>query len=133
MSDPLDQKPIYEVIGGEANLRKLVSQFYKNMDSLPEASDIRKQHLDLAAAEEKLYLFLSGWTGGPSLYIEKYGHPKLRARHLPFQIGIKERDQWLFCMFKAIEQTNIHPDAADILRKSLAHLADHMRNQVETT
>lgn len=129
MSDSENEKPLYEVMGGEEKIRQLVSQFYKNMDTLPEASDIRKQHLNLAEAEEKLFLFLSGWTGGPSLYIEKYGHPRLRARHLPFQIGIKERDQWLLCMNKAIEQCEVHPEAAQILRSSLARLADHMRNQ----
>jgi len=130
-SNEENQKPLYEVIGGEEKLRQLVRQFYKNMDTFPKAADIRNQHLDMASAEEKLFLFLSGWTGGPSLYIEKYGHPRLRARHLPFSIGMKERDQWLFCMFKALEQCQIHPEAAQILRSSLARLADHMRNQQE--
>lgn len=128
-SDSEQEKPLYEVIGGEQKLRQLVSQFYINMDTMSEAADIRKQHLNLAEAEEKLFLFLSGWTGGPSLYIEKYGHPRLRARHLPFQIGIKERDQWLLCMDTAIEQCQLPLEAADILKKALSRLADHMRNQ----
>lgn len=102
------------------------------MDTLPEAIDIRGQHSpDLAEAEEKLFLFLSGWTGGPPLYIEKHGHPKLRARHLPFKIGIKERDQWLFCMFKALDEIDIPEQANLVLKSSLSRLADHMRNQSE--
>lgn len=122
--------PLYQIIGGADNLRQLVHQFYINMDTLAEAIDIRKQHAkDLSEAEEKLFLFLSGWTGGPSLYIEKYGHPRLRARHLPFQIGVNERDQWLLCMSRAIDQCKIHPDAGIILNSALARLADHMRNQ----
>lgn len=131
MSDNANNEvPLYQVIGGEEKLRQLVKQFYINMDTLPEAADIRMQHADdLSEAEEKLFLFLTGWTGGPQLYIEKHGHPRLRARHLPFKIGIKERDQWLLCMFKALEQCQIHPDAAFVLRSSLGRLADHMRNQ----
>ncbi len=86
----------YEKLGAEAGVRQLVSYFYQAMESNPKAKDIRDMHaVDSTEAEEKLFLFLSGWLGGPSLFIEKYGHPRLRARHLPFSIGVAERDQWL--------------------------------------
>ena len=124
--------PLYQIIGGEAPLKKLVHDFYQFMNTLPEAIDIRKQHPDdLSGSEEKLFLFLSGWTGGPSLYIEKHGHPRLRARHLPFSIGLKERDQWLLCFWKALEISNFPMEAQETFKNSIFRLADHMRNQVE--
>ena len=86
---------------------------------------------DLTEAEDKLFLFLSGWLGGPSLYIEKYGHPRLRARHLPFSIGIKERDQWLHCMDKALHKMNIEKAMHDELMQAFFNTADFMRNQTE--
>ena len=95
---------LFDQIGGEPAIRALVKDFYHYMDTLPEVADIRAQHdPNLESAIEKLSLFLIGWSGGPQVYIEKYGHPRLRARHLPFKIGIKERDQWLYCMFKALD------------------------------
>lgn len=121
----------YELLGGEVPLRNLVNTFYQIMDSDPVAKDIREQHLDLDSANEKLFLFLSGWMGGPSLYIEKYGHPRLRARHLPFSIGVKERDQWLYCMFKAMDICNVQDPFKSDFQRSLSHLADHMRNRQE--
>ena len=86
----------YERLGGEAAVRKLVDRFYDLMDALPEARGIRELHPpDLAGSRDKLFKFLSGWLGGPPLYVEEYGHPRLRARHLPFPIGEAERDAWL--------------------------------------
>lgn len=122
----------YERLGGEAPLRALVERFYDLMDELPEAWEIRKLHAeDLSGAREKLFLFLSGWMGGPSLYIEQYGHPRLRARHLPFPIGIRERDQWLMCMRQAMEDTGVDVKLRGELWQSFARTADHMRNQEE--
>lgn len=120
----------YQNIGGEQRVRALVRRFYQLMDELPEAYGIRKLHAkDLQGAEDKLFKFLSGWMGGPQLYVEQYGHPMLRARHLPFSIGAEERDQWLMCMNRALEE--MVEDAA--LRRELsaafARLADHMRNR----
>ena len=125
-------KPLthYERIGGEAKVRALVRRFYELMDALPEAYGIRKMHQpDLQSANEKLFKFLSGWMGGPQLYVEQYGHPMLRRRHLPFPIGDTERDQWMLCMNRALDE--VVEDAA--LRKELsdafAKVADHMRNR----
>ena len=87
----------YDIIGGETGVRNLVDHFYDYMDELPEAQGIRSLHAkSLKGSREKLFLFLSGWLGGPDLYIQKYGHPMLRRRHLPFPIGVSERDQWMF-------------------------------------
>lgn len=128
-----ENAPIYEVIGGAEKVRELVHEFYRLMDTLDEAKGIRAQHgPDLKIAEEKLFDFLSGWFGGPPLFIQKYGHPKLRARHLPFKIGISERDQWITCMFKAIENVGIQDPPATIIRSALFRLADHMRNKDES-
>ena len=83
-------------MGGEPRVRELVDRFYDLMDAVPEYYGIRKMHpADLAGSRDKLYRFLSGWLGGPPLYMETYGHPMLRARHLPYAIGSAERDAWL--------------------------------------
>lgn len=131
-----EQQSIYESLGGpekaEILIRALVETFYHYMDTLPEAKDIRGQHsADLSESIQKLYLFLVGWSGGPQIYIEKFGHPRLRARHMPFKIGLKERDQWLLCMFKAIDDVKIAEPIATELKKSFSHIADFMRNQPE--
>lgn len=121
---------IYDQLGGEKILRDLVNKFYYYMDTLPEAKPIRDMHAkDLSSANEKLFMFLSGWLGGPNLFIEKYGHPRLRARHLPFKIGKSERDQWMICMVHAFEAVNIQEPIRSELLHSLLNLADHMRNQ----
>lgn len=130
MSDT--QMTAYELLGGDAGVRELVDRFYDLMDSLPEARGIRELHpVDLSGSREKLYLFLSGWLGGPALYIEKYGHPRLRARHLPFPIGESERDQWMLCMRRAIDSFPLEPQIRERLAQTFYGMADHMRNQVE--
>ena len=126
-------KTLYELIGGETVISALVDRFYELMDSQPVAAGIRAMHpVDLSTSREKLYLFLVGWMGGPQLYVERHGHPRLRARHLPFPIGLRERDEWLWCMFKALE--DVVPDEG--LRAQLANaflqVADFMRNQAES-
>jgi hemoglobin len=122
----------YEVVGGEEGLRRLVTRFYEIMDSEPKAAGIRAMHKpDLSEANEKLFMFLSGWMGGPPLYIEKYGHPMLRARHLPFQIGESERDQWVYCMVRAMHDVGLEEKAMLQLGNALWGVADFMRNQPE--
>ncbi len=122
----------YERIGGEAAVRKLCQTFYQIMCDTPQTQLIREMHpQDIQISEEKLFLFLSGWLGGPSLYIEKYGHPRLRARHLPFSIGIEERDQWLYCMAQALKSMDLEPLFAEQLMSSFIQTADFMRNREE--
>lgn len=127
-----DTPTLYERIGGEENVRQLVHRFYHHMDTLPETQSIRWMHADnLQSAEEKLYLFLSGWMGGPSLYIEKYGHPRLRMRHLPFAIGKSARDQWMLCMKHALDEVVSEPALHDEIYRALYGVADFMRNKDE--
>ncbi len=136
MSTPPDQAlPVltpYEQIGGEPTVRALVSRFYAHMDERPEAWEVRRMHAeDLSSSEEKLFLFLSGWLGGPNLYVERFGPPFLRARHLPFSIGSLERDQWLDCMRLALEETVADEALRARLFTSFVALADHMRNRAD--
>ena len=120
----------YELIGGDAGVRRLVDRFYDLMDSAPEAATIRRLHAaSLKASRDKLRLFLTGWTGGPQLYVEKFGHPKLRMRHFPFAISSRERDEWLWCMDRALDEQEMPAALREALRRRLHDLADHMRNQ----
>jgi hemoglobin len=120
----------YEAIGGDAGIRQLVNRFYDLMDASPEAATIRRLHAaSLKASREKLYMYLTGWTGGPPIYVEKFGHPRLRARHLPFHISSRERDEWLWCMDHALDEQPMPEELRGFLREKLHALADHMRNQ----
>ncbi len=120
----------YDAIGGEQTLINLVDRFYFYMDTLPEAQGIRAIHQQsLASARDKLFKFLSGWLGGPNLFIEEFGHPMLRARHLPFAIGESERDQWMLCMNKALAELAMDSQLKLNIQNALQHLATHMINQ----
>lgn len=120
----------YDRIGGAGKVRALVHRFYQIMDELPESYGIRKMHPEnLQNSEDKLFKFLSGWMGGPQLYIQEYGHPMLRRRHLPFSISSSERDQWMLCMNKALEEIVSNAQLRNELSGALMGVADHMRNQ----
>ncbi|PHS72349.1 MAG: hemoglobin-like protein [Cycloclasticus sp.] len=122
----------YDKLGGEAGVRQLTKHFYQAMNSIAEVKTIREMHApNLSEAEDKLFMFLSGWLGGPSLYIEKFGHPRLRARHLPFIVGTKERDQWLHCMDVALSNMDIEKPMRDELMQAFFNTADFMRNKTE--
>jgi hemoglobin len=123
-------KAPYERLGGDAKVRELVARFYELMDAEPEFAGIRALHRpDLAPAREKLYLFLSGWLGGPQLYAQKFGHPMLRARHLHVAIGASERDQWLACMSRAMADAGIEEGLRRELYNAFFKTADWMRNR----
>jgi hemoglobin len=120
----------YALVGGDAGIRRLVDRFYDLMDTAPEAATIRKLHAaSLKASREKLYMFLTGWTGGPPIYVEQRGHPRLRMRHFPFSIGTRERDEWLWCMDRALDEQPMPDELREHLRGALHRLADHMRNR----
>ena len=122
----------FDQLGGADGVRSLVDRFYDLMDSSPEAADVRTLHApSLKRSREKLYEYLTGWTGGPPLYESKYGHPRLRARHLPFTIGARERDQWLWCMDRALDAHEMPGELRIFLGTKLHQLADHMRNADE--
>ena len=117
-------------MGGAEGIAALVNRFYDLMDASPEASNVRRLHAaSLKASREKLTLYLTGWTGGPPLYVERFGHPMLRARHLPFAIGDRERDEWLWCMDRALDAHAMPGDLREAIRGKLHALADHMRNR----
>jgi hemoglobin len=120
----------YELIGGEATLRAMVERFYDLMDLEPQYAALRAAHGDsLEQAREKTFMFLCGWMGGPQHYVERFGHPRLRARHMPFKIGILERDQWLACMDQAMGELRVDAALRARLRESFFQTADWMRNR----
>ena len=119
----------FEWIGGEARVRALVDRFYDLMDIEPAYRELRVSHgSTLDDARQKLFWFLCGWLGGPSYYEDRFGHPRLRMRHMPFRIGIVERDQWLACMDQAMGETGVPDDLRARLRESFFKTADWMRN-----
>jgi hemoglobin len=120
----------FDLIGGESAVRTLVDRFYDLMDLEPGYRELRALHATtLDGSRDKLFWFLCGWLGGPNLYIERFGHPMLRARHLPFSIGILERDQWMACMRQAMTEVEMRPELAAALAEAMAGTADWMRNR----
>lgn len=123
------QQTTYDRLGGETGVRSLVDRFYDLMSELPQAQKIRKMHPDdLSSSRDKLFKFLSGFFGGPSLYIQEFGHPMLRARHLPFPIGESERDQWMLCMNQALDELVTDAQLNAQLKANFFRTANHMRN-----
>jgi hemoglobin len=131
VSDPQPQLDRhFQAVGGEAGVRKIVDRFYDLMDTLPEAAGIRAIHPpSLDESRDKLTWFLVGWLGGPPRYVDRFGQPRLRARHLRVAIGDAERDAWMLCMRRAME--DLVPDRllVETLCGQLSRVADHMRNQ----
>ena len=125
-----DSDSVYVELGGEVGVRALVDAFYDEMDRDPAVAALRSMHpLDLSESREKLFWFLSGWLGGPPLYVERKGHPRLRARHLPFAINDDASKQWMRCMRVALSSSSLSAATRERLDAALAQLADHMRNQ----
>jgi hemoglobin len=120
---------LYERLGGSPGVRALVDAFYDHMDRDPGAAVIRAMHPDLDSARDKLALFLDMWTGGPNDYVEQRGHPRLRARHLPFAIGDVEAVAWLECMNAALAETVTDAALREELSQAFFRVAAHMRNQ----
>ncbi|AXE32538.1 hemoglobin-like protein [Chromobacterium phragmitis] len=120
----------YQLLGGEGVVRWLADRFYDIMDSEPEVKPLRDMHpADLAGSSQKLFMFLSGWLGGPSLYMEAFGHPRLRMRHMPFAVDEAARDQWMFCMRKAVGELVAEDWLKDKLLEAFYNTADFMRNR----
>jgi len=134
MSDPgaadAADASAFERVGGEAAVRALVDRFYDLMDLEPGYAALRAVHGEtLERARDRLFWFLCGWLGGPQHYVERFGHPRLRARHLPFAIGIRERDQWLACMNQAMHERGLDQGLAQRLHEAFFNTADWMRNR----
>ena len=131
MDSPQAPTP-YDRLGGAVAVRKLVTRFYDLMGELPEAREVLAMHpANLASSREKLFEFLSRWLGGPQLYMQRRGHPRLRARHLPFRIDRAARDAWMRCMQQALEECAEDVVLKEQLLSSFHRLADHMRNVEE--
>ena len=130
MNAPAAATTTYEKIGGDAAVAKLCDRFYELMDSVPQFAELRSLHPEnLQGSRDKLYMFLSGWLGGPDLFVEKFGHPRLRGRHMPFAIGVAERDQWVACMLLAMEEVGIEEGLRERLLQNFFNTADFMRNK----
>lgn len=134
MTDISDKDPrqitAFDLAGGEARVRQLVDRFYDLMDLEPEFAELRAMHPPtLDDTRDKLFWFLCGWLGGPQHYVERFGHPRLRARHLPFGIAIRERDEWMACMGQAMQDVGLDPGLAERLFESFFKTADWMRNR----
>lgn len=126
----MTETTVYELIGGEAGVGRLTDRFYQLMDTVPQFAGIRAMHPeDLQGSRDKLFMFLSGWLGGPDLFVQQFGHPRLRARHLPFAIGTAERDQWVACMVLAMEDVGIEEGMRKRLLENFFNTADFMRNK----
>ncbi len=120
----------FQRLGGEAPVRALVDRFYDLMELEPAYAGLRAMHpTPLDGSRDKLFWFLCGWLGGPDHYVQRFGHPRLRARHLPFAIGLAERDQWLACMQQAMRELSLDDALAQGLAKSFFGTADWMRNR----
>ncbi len=126
----MENTTTYEKIGGDAAVAGLCARFYELMDTVPQFKGIRAMHpADLTNSRDKLYMFLSGWLGGPDLFVEKFGHPRLRGRHMPFAIGVAERDQWVACMALAMEDVGLEEGVRAKLLENFFNTADFMRNK----
>ena len=124
---------LYQAIGGDPTIRALCRRFYELMDTLPEAARCRALHpAELERSEEKLYEYLTGYLGGPPVYVEKYGHPRLRSRHFGAAIGPQERDEWILCFRRAMDETIEHPKLREIIWQPIERLAFHMQNRDES-
>lgn len=120
----------YSAIGGAEAVRRLCDRFYDLMDARADAREVRALHpADLAGSRQKFFEFLSGWLGGPPLFTDKYGHPRLRMRHMRFPIASRERDQWMLCMRQALAEEVADAALRGDLERAFADLADHMRNR----
>ena len=119
----------YEALGGAPAVRRLVDRFYQLMDELPEAYTVRRIHPEsLTGSADSLFDFLSGWFGGPPLYSQKKGHPRLRMRHHPYAIGTVERDEWMLCMTEALREQVADIALREALVQTFAAMADHLVN-----
>jgi len=122
---------LFEALGGEPVIRRIVDAFYDRID---KSTVFRSMFpADLAETRTKTFEFLVGWTGGPQLYMEKYGHPRLRMRHMPFPIGTVERNEWMRCMSEAVTEVGVDPKAGRAFFDSLWKTADFLRNKPEGT
>ena len=123
-----DAETPYAAMGGDATVRQLSEAFY---DIIERDSPVLLAMLpvDTTGSRRKLYEFLSGWTGGPALYWEKHGHPRLRMRHARFPIDQTAADEWSRCMNEAIAQLEIGDQVSAFLSEQLGNAAQSLLNR----
>ena len=125
----LQENSLYKLIGGEAGTRKLAETFYDEMENNVHLQELLAIHkLPLVNIRQKFFEFLSGWLGGPGLFEQKYGHPQLRARHMPFKVTKKQSDLWMLCMNNAMKKTINDNEIERHLKRAFAQMAAHMIN-----
>lgn len=119
----------YELMGGEAAVRRLADRFYDIMDTDPAASRIRAMHgEDLTQIRQLLFEFLSGWLGGPPLYFQRAEHRCIMSAHRPYAIGEAERDQWMTCMRRAMDECAVPPQLRAVMDQALLRMANAFRS-----
>src|SRR5262249_49810655 len=130
MTTEQESPSAFEALGGATTIERIVDLFYQRMDSLPEAATVRAMYpQDLTQSRRVLTSYLTEWLGGPALYSTERGHPRLRARHLPFSIGVPERDAWLLCLRGALEEVVTSDAVREVLMEHIAGVANWMRNR----
>ena len=120
----------YQIVGGEEMVRRIADRFYDIMDTAPEAARIRALHADdLSTVRERLFEFLSGWLGGPPLYFQRPDHKCIMSAHRPFAIGAAERDEWMMCMRRTLEECGLPADIRTVLDEAFLRMAEAFRNR----
>lgn len=117
----------YEQLGGEQRVLELTNAFYDEVASDALMAELHPD--DLTESREKFFEFLSGWLGGPQLYTEKRGHPRLRMRHAPFPIDEPAVHAWLGCMGRALDRLGVAGQLRAFLDNRFAHTAHFMQNR----
>jgi len=121
---------VYSRIGGKKTIDRLVDDFYQVMKTDPIAKDCLATHKgDLSEVAQKLKEYLYGWLGGPQVFVKKYGHPRMRMRHIDIPIRLKEAEQWVYCMKRALQKSKIDQDTQVEMLESMKHLAGIIINQ----
>src|SRR5690242_6398896 len=122
-----EPESFYDAVGGAATFHTIVGRFYELVRDDEILRPLYPED-DLDGAEERLRMFLEQYWGGPRTYSDQRGHPRLRMRHAPFQIGFLERDAWLRCMRIAVDEAGLDPARRDQLWEYLEMAANSLMN-----
>lgn len=120
---------IFEAIGGQSSVDKIVSSLYKHIGKNEKLLPIFPADLEESARKQRL--FLTQFFGGPPLYFEDRGHPMLRRRHMDFEITHERKEAWLACMNKALQEAEIEEPYRSAIFQRLTMTAEHMVNTDE--
>ncbi|MGH1541296.1 MAG: group II truncated hemoglobin [Arenicella sp.] len=132
MNKATNRQTLYYKMGGESSLKALVETFYDIVETDPDGEPVHVLHLQgfgVNHLRQAQFEFLSGFFGGPQLYIEKTGHSNLRLMHEHVEIGAVERDSWLLCMEKAIDKVGFEAEIKDQLMQGFTRSAEVLKNR----